>query len=155
MTVESKLSDQFIYCECGCKTKIPKYNNKGKLRHYFNGHERKGKTYEHRIDTKLKLRNANLGSKNPMFGKKRDELKGSNNPAWKGNEVGYSALHVWVKKYIPKTNLCIVCKQKYQILHLANISGLYLRDVEDWVYLCHKCHFRFDKLKRRIEDYID
>jgi hypothetical protein len=148
MTVESKLTNQFISCECGCKTKIPKYNNKGKLRHYVNGHERRGK--HHNIDSKVKLRTANLGSKNPMYGKSREGLHRENNFAWKGDKVGYHGLHNWVRKYLPKPEFCSICL-KYRPTDLANVTGIYNRDFENWDYFCHQCHIRHDILKRIVK----
>jgi hypothetical protein len=61
------------------------------------------------------------------------------NPMWKGDEVGYTALHNWIKsrKLMPK--FCECCRQS-KPYDLANISGEYKRDLDDWEWLCRRCH---------------
>lgn len=68
---------------------------------------------------------------------------GENNPAYKGDSVGYFALHDWVRRRIKKPKLCVACKQR-EARDLANISGTYQRDLSDWEYLCRKCHMDKD-----------
>ncbi len=92
--------------------------------------------------------------------------KGTNlmnkNGQWKGDKVGYCALHAWVKRHFPKPELCECGKRKpYDI---ANISPTYNketynRDLNNWEWLCRKCHmekdgrmknlFRWEKTKPR------
>lgn len=31
----------------------------------------------------------------------------------------------------------------------ANKSGLYKKDLDDWIYLCPKCHYEYDKQELR------
>lgn len=64
---------------------------------------------------------------------------GNSNGQWKGDNVGYSSLHEWVTKHKPKTALCENCK-KNKSYDLANISGKYKRDLNDFEWLCRKCH---------------
>lgn len=77
---------------------------------------------------------------------------GSLNVNWKGNEVGYDALHAWVKRRLNKPDYCCFCHQKRK-LDLANISQEYKRDLSDWEWLCRKCHMtkdgRLEKLPSR------
>src|SRR3990167_2453385 len=73
----------------------------------------------------------------------RDE----NNPSWKGNQVGYTALHEWVKRRLPKTELCQNCRAKPPF-DLANISQEYKRDFTDWEWLCKSCHAKKDGIGR-------
>src|SRR3990167_9640866 len=47
---------------------------------------------------------------------------GGKNPAWKGDTVGYQALHKWVRKWKPRTELCERCK-KVPPFDLANVSN--------------------------------
>ena len=47
---------------------------------------------------------------------------GVNNPMWKGNNVGYSALHAWGHRNIEKPTGCKHCGAVKK-LDLANISG--------------------------------
>jgi len=48
----------FIYCECGCGFTRSKYNEKGKVMKFINGHQ-------------------NRGVNNPFYGKTQDEIKSS------------------------------------------------------------------------------
>lgn len=71
---------------------------------------------------------------------------GKENFNWKGDSVGYSALHSWIRKNKGTPKKCEHCgrtdKKKYE---WANISGEYKRDLNDWIRLCTKCHREFDK----------
>ena len=68
---------------------------------------------------------------------------GSNNPAWKGDNVSYKSLHEWVGIHKLKPPLCEICKAKPPY-DLANISQRYLRDLSDWEWLCRRCHMTKD-----------
>lgn len=68
------------------------------------------------------------------------------NPAWKGDDVGYHALHHWVSRHMGRPKLCSVCGQddpskRYE---WANISREYKRDKGDWIRMCKKCHNDYD-----------
>ena len=68
-----------------------------------------------------------------------------NNPQWKGDNVGYSSLHCWVKYRKNRETICEECgEEKGYSLDLANISGEYKRDVKDWEWLCRLCHMKKD-----------
>jgi len=87
------------------------------------------------LSHKEKLRQTKLADKNPM---------------WKGDKVGYIALHEWVRSRKPKPPLCEICGT-YPPIDLANISGEYKRDLRDWQWLCRRCHMisdgRLDELR--------
>jgi len=68
---------------------------------------------------------------------------GCKNGMWKGDNVGYYALHIWINKHKPKPGLCEECKQKPPY-DCANISGQYKRDVNDFKWLCRSCHMKSD-----------
>lgn len=65
---------------------------------------------------------------------------------WKGDNVGYTALHNWVSRILGKPRKCNHCKtinaRKYE---WANISHKYKRELSDWIRLCSKCHRQYDK----------
>lgn len=69
---------------------------------------------------------------------------------WKGDKVGYYALHQWVAKWRGKSDICEHCGRSglsgHQI-HWANKSGNYLRDLSDWIRLCVSCHKKYDSRK--------
>lgn len=69
---------------------------------------------------------------------------GENSPHWKGDEVGLSGLHAYLKKHNKKPDSCQRCGKKSNRLDLANISGLYKRDISDFEWLCRKCHMETD-----------
>lgn len=72
---------------------------------------------------------------------------GSNNLKWKGDEVGYGALHTWVKRQKGKAIICVDCGSSNNI-QWANISKEYKRDLLDWKSLCGICHRRFDGITK-------
>lgn len=74
------------------------------------------------------------------------------NPMWRGDDVGYSAVHEWIKKYFPKPQLCNECK-KEKPYDLANISQTYKRDISDWEWLCRKYHMKKDGRLKNIIKY--
>lgn len=95
----------------------------------------------------------NIGVNNPFYGKKHTEatlLKmrlsklGVNNPNWQGDNVKYAALHEWVRSHKTQPSLCEECKLNPPY-DLANISQEYHRDLDDWRWLCRKCHMISDE----------
>jgi len=71
------------------------------------------------------------------------KMMGENNPAYKGDEVGYTGLHRWLRKNMPKPELCEVGGEKEK-LEVANITGIYNRDFSNWVWACRRCHRKID-----------
>ena len=74
--------------------------------------------------------------------------RGDSMPMWKGDEVKYRALHDWVARLLGKPHDCSFCGNTtlaHRQYHWANVSGQYLRDIEDWIRLCAKCHKNYDK----------
>ena len=85
-------------------------------------------------------------------------MRGENHPLWKGESVGYSALHSWIKNIFKKPNKCSFCFE-IKPLDLANKSGLYKRECSDWIWLCRKCHISYDNVlekswKTRKENHV-
>lgn len=78
------------------------------------------------------------------LGKKRKNMEGENNPKWLGEKVSYRNLHFWVRRHKVKSNICEFCK-KSKKTDWANKSHKYLRDLNDWLELCRKCHIHYDK----------
>lgn len=68
-------------------------------------------------------------------------------PRWKGDNVKYRGLHMWVQSILGKPRLCENCgstEKSPRSYHWANISGRYNRLITDWRRLCGKCHKDYD-----------
>ena len=67
--------------------------------------------------------------------------------AWKGDSVGYHALHRWVQKHLGTGNKCEHCKEDFsgRFIQWANKSGKYKRRTDDWIRLCARCHYKYDE----------
>lgn len=109
--------------------------------------------------TKRKIGLSTQNRPNGMLGKKHSEqtkekMRGRSeekSATWKGDKVGYDALHSWVNKNLGKANHCEECgldkipKGMKRYFDWANISKEYKRILTDWKQLCKKCHAIFDK----------
>lgn len=125
-------------------------------------------TYKHSEETRLKMRLVHLGTrlsdehkqkiseslkgdKNPFWGKHHstetlEKVRESNSSNWVGDNVGYGALHDWVRKYKGTPSLCEHCGTSHaKKFEWANKSHEYLRDLDDWIRLCTKCHRKYDR----------
>ncbi len=73
------------------------------------------------------------------------------NPQWKGDSVGLNSLHRWVKRQMPKPITCPQCHDRPPY-DLACTTGIYNRNLDNWRWLCRRCHMqsdgRFDNLKQ-------
>jgi hypothetical protein len=116
----------------------------------------------HREESKELLRQY-YGEKNSQFGKPKSEevkqkireaVSGEKNGSWKGNKVKMPSLHEWIRNHKPKPKFCEKCK-KEKPFEVANISGKYKRDINDFKWLCRRCHMkgdgRIDKGKKRLK----
>lgn len=86
------------------------------------------------------------------FGKWMIGRNGELNGAWKGDDVGYGALHDWVRSNKGSPMKCSSCgkaSRTPQMIHWANVSGQYKRDLNDWIRLCAKCHKEYDKGRKQ------
>ncbi len=97
-----------------------------------------------------------LGKKRPGIGRNKNLKKGESNGMWKGDNVGYPALHVWLAKNYGKPNKCDFCGvlpkqngQKIHNIHWANKRGIYNRDKNEWIMLCGSCHKKYDRKRRK------
>ena len=63
---------------------------------------------------------------------------------FKGENVGYDALHDWVKRHKQKATNCEHCGNE-GYLEWANKSHEYKRDLNDWLALCKRCHIKYDR----------
>lgn len=100
--------------------------------------------------TKEKIRLAGIGKK--LTKKTKEKISkaqsGKNGFHWKGDDVGYSGLHKWVRKVLGRPTICEHCKRSGltgKQIHWANKSREYKRKKDDWIRLCVKCHKKYDK----------
>ncbi|MCL5070190.1 MAG: hypothetical protein M1308_04750 [Actinobacteria bacterium] len=112
--------------------------NKGKKLTYRHGMLGK----HHTEEAKEKNRIVHLGKKVWNKGLK-GILKGESNPRWKGNSVGYCALHMWIKRELGKPVECVYCG-KIENIEWASISHKAKRDLNDYISLCKSCHSKYD-----------
>lgn len=76
---------------------------------------------------------------------KKGQFKDEKHPQWKGDEVSYVGLHMWIRRKLGKPNKCEHCKtEEERLYHWANISKEYKRELSDWIRLCVPCHKRYD-----------
>ena len=82
-------------------------------------------------------------------------LMGERNGMWKGDKIGPTSwLHQWIKARKPKPKLCECCK-KEPPRDLANISQKYKRDVNDYEWLCRRCHMIKDGRMKNLKQFKD
>ena len=75
--------------------------------------------------------------------------KESENPAWKGDAVGYKNIHAWVRYHKSKSGICSVCHvdfgtERGHATHWANLDHQYRRILDDYVEMCPSCHKKYD-----------
>ena len=104
-------------------------------------------------DFRSKLSSANTGRKATnearlhMSKSHIGKFVGDKSPSWKGGNIGYMAMHDWVRETFGSPSKCEHCEtERAAKFEWANISGEYKRDRSDWIRLCKKCHQRFDNI---------
>jgi hypothetical protein len=75
---------------------------------------------------------------------------------WKfnGTRIEYINLHNEIRKMLGTPDTCEHCnvnKLTGRQIHWANKSGKYLLDRSDWLRLCAKCHYKYDKVDYKNE----
>jgi len=86
-------------------------------------------------DVRKKMSESHLGEKNPM---------------WRGDMVSYSQIHSWIRKHKPKPEKCELCG-RYAPRDVANISGVYERNIDDYKWLCRSCHMKDDGRLKNLQ----
>jgi uncharacterized protein YlaI len=79
---------------------------------------------------------------------KTEFKKGQTPHNWKGDNVGYFALHGWLTRNFGKPSVCSFCGS-VRCVQWANKTGKYLRNPQDWLQLCRKCHHKFDNITEK------
>jgi len=91
-----------------------------------------------------------LGKTSHMKGKKNQNIAGNKHPLWKGNKVGYGALHIWIRRNWGKPKVCDFCESTKNV-QWASKNQNYTRKRKDWLRLCISCHKKYDnKANNRV-----
>jgi hypothetical protein len=69
--------------------------------------------------------------------------------------IQYASIHRFMARHYSKGARCEKCGATNKRLTWANVSGKYLRDRNDWLVLCAKCHFHFDANFNKKEESND
>ena len=74
--------------------------------------------------------------------------RGKESIHWKGNNIEYGGVHIWLRKYYGSANKCEMkdptCIKNF---HWSNKDHKYKRNIEDWQQLCVSHHVRYDRKK--------
>jgi len=129
--------------------------NKSKKQREAVSRASKGRT--HTEEAKRKMSLANIGNKKHLGHKHSDEAKakirearkrqiGEKHPSWKGDKVGYGALHDWVRSKGGQPNQCEICGRTSAEVKIewANKDHSYKRKMKDFLQVCRSCHRKYD-----------
>lgn len=129
-----------------CATKLPALRKK-----ISKGWFKKGLIPWSKLHPELMPIPWNLGLKGYMGANRTsfnsEMTSGEKNINWRGNSVGYDALHSWVKRKLGKAKICKNCGKCSGKIEWANKSHQYKRNAKDWISLCKKCHGVYDSGK--------
>ena len=84
----------------------------------------------------------------PRKGKKYPNVSKENHYLWKGEDAGYIRKHSFVERHLGKPYKCEHCGAENlnpRQYHWANMDHKYSRKLEDYIRLCCKCHYAYDK----------
>ena len=87
-------------------------------------------------------------------GKENPAMRGSFNPKWMGDNVGYLGVHEYLKRHFPHKGVCEECGKNAKRIELANITGKYIRNISHYRYLCVSCHRRLDKTYLNLHPHL-
>lgn len=104
--------------------------------------------FTHTEATKKKLSKALKGRvRSPEYRRNISKGKlGEKNGLWKGDAVGYQALHTWIRTHWGTPKLCEHCEDtEAKAYDWANVTGIYNRQRKNWKRLCRSCHIKLDR----------
>lgn len=81
------------------------------------------------------------------YGKAQQRLVGESHYNWKGDNIGYYGIHVWIKRTYGNAIKCenSNCLNSSIKFEWALIKGKkYERKIENFFQLCKKCHVNYD-----------
>jgi len=98
--------------------------------------------HKHSRKTLRKISISLMGRK--AWNKDKIHLPNELNPMWKGDKVGYNAIHTWVRRKKGSPKKCATCRKTKGKIHWANINHKYHRNLDDYISLCVSCHKKYD-----------
>jgi hypothetical protein len=107
---------------------------------------KKGHKISLKTRKKMSLSSKKKIPKGTHISSKTEFKENEKNPNWKGDKVGKTALHDWIRKHKPEQEWCEECHRNKIKVELANLSGKYRRDIKDYKWLCRGCHQKLDYL---------
>ena len=145
-----------MYCKNKFVTRYARFCS-SRCANTFNWDNRTEKMIQHLDKARKMAHISRLWSKHTEESRKKISLNrkgkmvGKENYKWRGDKVGYNALHTWVQRTLGTPDTCEHCGKSGlsgRQIHWANKSKEYKRDKNDWVRLCAKCHIKYDGHKR-------
>lgn len=92
-----------------------------------------------------------------------NSVKGKGNYNWKGDDVGYSGIHVWIREKFGNAKTCenklreilkFPCSKTSQIFQWAMIHEKgYKRKRENFMMLCVSCHSKYERPPSKIREF--
>lgn len=109
----------------------------------------------HKLTPEQELKRVNSLTGRKMDKNQKQNLSimriGKNNPNWK-EKILLTSLHEWVRRHKPKPEFCEDCNIEPP-RDLANISQKYKRDINDFEWLCRRCHMKKDGRIKNLKQY--
>lgn len=77
-----------------------------------------------------------------------EKIANGTHPNYKGENIGYRTLHIWVNRRLGKATICESCGKagKGREIHWANKDHKYKRKLTDFISLCVSCHKKYDRI---------
>ena len=123
-----------IQCPCGKKTEVSHKRTK-----YYS----KKCCYEFRIRPSGLTYNISMPNKGWFKKGENGNKKGKMLKNIESYSKDKSSLHKWLRRRYGSPKTCEKCKS-IENIQWANKTGKYLRERNDWLSLCAKCHQRYD-----------
>lgn len=88
-------------------------------------------------------------------------MRGNKSGAWKGGIAIYTTIHVWIRNHKPNPKICDICglpeyyNEKLGKLELSNKTGKLIRDINNFQWAHHSCHFWYDKENKIVHEGLD
>ena len=136
---------KFIYCECGECVEIRQNKNRVCLedRDFFVREYIDNKKPQRQISEEFGYSITTINRRLKEFNIPRRTISEACTSECPSADALYVTLHRWIRKNKPKTEYCEKCN-KVEPCEVANISGEYKKDINDFEWLCRRCHMLSD-----------